>query len=237
MPRWTYAERYSVFVGEERSKGDVVAFNQRHKLLTVFGTAFNGVETWSFGVRFIQTGDPETVTQAQVDACATPTVTFWNTSNIFMPSSHALTGIKLAPIGTDGKYPPGEIAYIHDITPDAGPSSTNQHPAQCTQVVTFLAEGQPRGRASRGRIYLPCPNAAVSSANGTNSLGSALATATATWLSALNDVADLGQAAIMSSLGTGIAAPITQCRGDDLPDTQRRRRRQLTSTTTTVNLT
>ena len=214
-----------------------MAFNQRHKLLTVFGTSFNGVETWSFGVRFIQTGDPETVSQTQVDDCAASTVTLWNTAGIYMPSSHALTGLKLAPIGTDGKYPPGEIAYIHDITPDAGPSSTPQHPAQCTQVATFLAAGQPRGRASRGRIYLPCPNAAVSSSAGTNGLGSAIATAVATWLSALNDVADLGQAAIMSSLGSGVAAPITSVRGDDLPDTQRRRRRQLTSTTTTVDLT
>lgn len=214
-----------------------MAYNTRHKLLSVFGTAFSGVETWSFGVRFSPTTGIDAVSQAQVDACVSATTTLWNTSGIYMPSSHALTGIKLAPIGTDGHYPPGEIAYIADITPDAGPSSTPQHPAQCTQVVTFLAEGQPRGRASRGRIYLPCPNAAVSSSNGTNSLGSALATAVATWLSALNDVADLGQACIMSSLGSGVTAPITQTRGDDLPDTQRRRRRQLTSTTTTVDLT
>jgi hypothetical protein len=213
-----------------------VAFNDRHKLLTVFGTAFNGLETWSFGVRFATVTGIPAVSQAQVDACAAPTVTLWNTANIFMPSSHALTGIKLAPIGTDGKYPPGEIAFIHDITPDQGPSNTNQHPAQCTQVATFLAEGQPRGRASRGRIYLPCPNAAVSSSTGQNGLGSAIATAVATWIGALNDVADLGQAAIMSSLGAGITAPITQVRGDDLPDTQRRRRRQLTSLTTTVDV-
>lgn len=214
-----------------------MAFNDRHKLLTVFGTAFNGVETWSFGVRFATVTGIPAVSQAQVNACVTPTTTLWNTGGIFMPSSHSLTGIKLAPIGTDGKYPPGEIAYIADITPDGGPATTPQHPAQCTQVVTFLAEGQPRGRASRGRIYLPCPNAAVSSSNGTNSLGGALATAVAVWLSALNDVADLGQAAIMSSLGAGITAPITQTRGDDIPDTQRRRRRQLTSLKTTVDLT
>lgn len=213
-----------------------MVFNARHKLLTVFGTAFNGVETWSFGVRFSTVTGIEPVSQAQVDACVAPTVTLWNTPALFMPSSHALTGVKLAPIGVDGKYPPGEIAYIADITPDQGPTNTNQHPAQCTQVVTFLAEGQPRGRASRGRIYLPCPNAAVSSSDGTNGLGSALANAVATWLGALNDVADLGQAAIMSSLGSGITAPITQTRGDNLPDTQRRRRRQLTSLTTTVNV-
>lgn len=214
-----------------------MAFNARHKLLTVFGTAYGGVETWSFGVRFSTVTGIDAVSQTQVDACASATTTFWNTAGIYMPQSHSLTGLKLAPVGTDGKYPPGEIAYIHDYTPDPGPTNTNLHPAQCTQVVTFLAEGQPRGRASRGRIYMPCPAAAINGADGTNGLGSALATAAATWLSALNDVADLGQAAIMSSLGSGITAPITQTRGDNLPDTQRRRRRQLVSTSTTVDLT
>lgn len=214
-----------------------MAYNQRHKLLTVFGTCYNGVETWSFGVRFSPVTGIDAVSQAQVNACVTPTQTFWNTAAIFMPSSHSLTGIKLAPIGTDGKYPDGEIAFIADITPDPGPTNTNLHPAQCTQVVTFLAAGQPRGRASRGRIYMPCPAAAVSSGTGENGLGGPLATAAATWLSALNDVANLGQAAIMSELGAGITAPITSCRGDNLPDTQRRRRRQLVSATTTVALT
>lgn len=212
-----------------------MGFTAPHKLLTVGGTAYGGLETWSFGVRFFEpiSTDP---TQAMVDNCEAPTETFWNTAAIFMPASHALTFCKLAPIGIDGKYPAGKIAYIGAITPDPGPSNTNIHPAQCAQVVTFLASAQPRGRGSRGRIYLPCPAAAVSAANGTNSLGSALALAAATWLQALNAIAGMGTASIASNLGLGITNPITACRGDDLPDTQRRRRRQLTSTTTTHNV-
>lgn len=204
-------------------------FTGAHKLLTVFGTSFSSEETWSFGVRFFGTGS--TVTQALADACEAATVTFWNDGTIFMPSSHALTGVKLAPIGTDGKYPPGEIAYIGEITPDSGPSSTNIHPAQCTQVVTFLSDLIPRGRGSRGRIYLPCPGAAVSPTSGENGLAAALALATATWLTALNAVSGLGIASIMSELGSGITSPIADVRADNLPDTQRRRRRQLVSAT------
>jgi hypothetical protein len=210
-----------------------MGFTAEHNLLTVFGTAFNNVETWSFGVRFYQTvhQDPD---QTMADACRSATQTFWNTAGIFMPSSHALTGVKVAPIGTDGKYPPGKIAYVGAITPDAGPTSTNQHPAQSTQVVTFLSALIPRGRGSHGRIYLPCPNAAISSSDGTNGLASALATATRTWLVAMNGVTGLGVASIMSSLGSGATSPIATVRADSLPDTQRRRRRQLTSTTSSV---
>ena len=205
-----------------------MVFTEEHNLLTVFGTSYSGTETWSFGVRFQATvhTDP---TQAMADACKAATITFWNTAGIFMPISHSLTGVKVAPIGTDGKYPPGKIAYIGAITPDTGPTSTNLHPAQCTQVVTLLSSLIPRGRGSHGRIYLPCPAAAISSADGTNSLASALATATATWLSAMNDVSGLGLAAIMSSVGSGITGVVDSVRADSLPDTQRRRRRQLTS--------
>lgn len=210
-------------------------YTNAHNLLTVFGTSYNGVETWSFGVRFGMgtIADPD---QTMADACRTATQTFWNTAGIYMPSSHALTGVKVAPIGTDGKYPSGKIAYVGVISPDAGPSNTNIHPAQCTQVITFLSSFQPRGRASHGRIYLPCPAAAVSASDGTNGLASALANAAATWLTAMNAVSGLGTAAIMSDLGGGTTMEITDVRADSLPDTQRRRRRQLTSTRTTVAL-
>jgi hypothetical protein len=210
-----------------------MSFDFEHNLLTVFGTSFGGSETWSFGVRFFQIShvDPD---QTMADACRTATQTFWNTAGIFMPASHSLTGVKVAPIGTDGKYPAGKVSYIGTITPDTGPSSTNLHPAQCTQVVTFLSSVQPRGRASHGRIYLPCPAAAISSSDGTNSLASALATATRTWIVAMNAITGLGTASIMSNLGSGITVPITSVRADSLPDTQRRRRRQLTSPTSSV---
>lgn len=209
-----------------------MAYTAAHQLLTVFGTSFGGVETWSFGVRFAQAGS--TVTQALADACRAPTSTLWSTAGIFMPNSHTLTGVKLAPIGTDGKYVPGQIAYIGSITPTAGPSSSNIHPAQCTQVVTFLSTLIPRGRGSRGRIYLPCPGAAISNSTGQNGLASALATAVRTWLVALNAISGMGVASIMSDLGTGATSPIGTVRADNLPDTQRRRRRQLLSTTSSV---
>jgi hypothetical protein len=210
-----------------------MSFTAEHNLLTVFGTSYTSFETWSFGVRFfnITHTDPD---QTMADACKAATVTLWNTAGIYMPSSHALTGVKVAPIGADGKYPSGKIAYVGTITPDSGPSSTPLHPAQCAQVVTFLSDVQPRGRASHGRIYLPCPAAAISGSDGTNGLASALATAVRTWIVAMNAVSGLGTASIMSNIGSGVTVPIDTVRADNLPDTQRRRRRQLVSTTSSV---
>lgn len=211
-----------------------MTFADEHQLVTVFGTAFGGLETWSFGVRF--GGSGSTVTQALADALVAPTVTLWNDPTLFMPNSHSLTGVKVAPIGIDGKYPPGQIAYIGTIAPDTGPTSTNLHPAQVATVVTFLSTPTPRGRASRGRIYLPPAASTVNPTTGQNGMAASLAAAVRTWLNALNGLAVLGNASIMSELGTGLSTPITHVRADSLYDTQRRRRRQLTSPTTTVAL-
>lgn len=209
-----------------------MVYTDPHQLLTVFGTAFSGAETWSFGVRFAQAGS--TVSQTIADNCRAATSTLWTTAGLFMPSSHTLLGVKLAPIGVDGKYPSGQIAYIGSITPTVGPSNTNIHPAQCAQVVTFLSSLIPRGRGSHGRIYMPLAGAAVSNTTGQNGLASALANAVRTWLVAIDGVTGMGVPSIMSNLGTGLTSPIATVRADNLPDTQRRRRRQLTSTTVSV---
>lgn len=213
-----------------------MVFTDPHKLLTVFGTAFAGAETWSFGVRCLQL-TPTPVTQALVNLCVTSTVALWNDADIYMPSSHSLTGVKLAPIDVNGNYPPGEISYTADIVADPGPSNTNLHPAQCTQVATFLSDLVPRGRGSHGRIYLPCPAAAISSGTGGNSLSAPIAETVATWISALNAIPSLGIVSIMSNLGSGQSSPVATVRVDDLPDTQRRRRRQLVGTQSTETVT
>lgn len=206
----------------------LVAYTSRHKLLTVFGTSWGGVETWSFGMRFLPTSGNEAVTQAQANACATPVSTFWSTSSAGMPGSYALTGVKLAPIGTDGKYPPGEIPYISAIGPTNGPGATPLHVPQASTVVTFLASLTPRGRGSRGRVYLP-PYATAMAANGTmgTSVPGLLLAAFRTMVLSLNAVSNLGTLVIMSDLGTGITSNVTSLRCDNVYDTQRRRRRQI----------
>ena len=212
-----------------------MTFTNQHHLLTVFGSAF-GVETWSFGVRFYQTTFVP-VTQAMADACKTPVLTWWNTTGLFMPSSHILQGVKVADIDVDGHYPPLSSAKIGDITDTQGGTSTNNHPAQCAMVATLISSIIPRGRGSKGRIYVPHPSVAISNSGGKNGMQTAMAAAVATLLTSLNAVSGLGIASVMSNIGTGLTSPIGSVRCDNIPDVQRRRARQLVGDRATSTVT
>jgi len=215
-------------------------FAGRHKLMTVFGTSF-GVETWQFGIRIAPgAGDQATVSQAQVDALKAPVLAWFTDANAGFPNTTMLQGVKLAPIGVDGHYPGGEVAYIGDITDTTGPINTNIHPAQCAMVMTLVSSALPRGRGSLGRCYLPCPALSIAS-NGT--VGGYTSTAVVsfrTLLNAINAVVDLGTAAIFAREGlkNGVVqpaffTPVGFCRMDNVVDTQRRRRRSIVGTRST----
>lgn len=211
-----------------------------HKLMTVFGTTF-GVETWQFGIRIAPGGgDQEDVSQAQADALKAPVLAWFTDANAGFPTTTLLQGVKLAPIGIDGRYPPGKIAYTGDIVDTAGPININIHPAQCAMVMTLMSSGIPRGRGALGRCYLPAPALSIA-ANGT--VGGYTATAVVsfrTLLNAINAVPDLGTAAIYAREGlkNGVVLPkfyttVGSCRMDNVMDTQRRRRRGIVGTRST----
>lgn len=214
-------------------------FDGRHKLLTVYGTAF-GSETWSFGLRIAQGSDPQTVSQAQADACKAPVLAWWNDANSGFSQYHILQGVKLAPVGVDGKYPAGEIAYIGDITDTGGTLNTNVHPAQCAMVVTLVSAALPRGRGSLGRCYIPAPCLSISSTGNVGSYPTTAVVAFRTLLNALNAVTDLGTVSIFSREGIKNGAvqepfhtSVGFVRMDNVLDTQRRRRRSIVGTRTT----
>lgn len=194
-----------------------------HKLLTIGGTAYASTEEWQFGMRII----PETVgvgvSQAQVDALATPISTFWNTAAIFMPTTHSLTFCKLAPIGIDGHYPAGEIAYEHVFTSDPGPGGGPIFPAQVALAVS-LRTAAPRGRGHAGRFYLPGPASAMGS-DGRHSAGipTAINAAVRTLVLAINAAADVGTVAVITSLGSGTSRVVTDIRTGQRADVIRRR--------------
>ena len=194
-----------------------------HKLLTIGGTSYASTEEWQFGMRII----PETVgvgpSQAQIDALATPITTFWNSASIFMPTTHSLTFAKLAPIGINGHYPDGEIAYEHVFTSDPGPGGGPIYPAAVALVVGLMTAA-PRGRGHAGRFYLPGPASAMTSA-GLHSSGipTAVNAAVRTLINAINGAADVGTVGVITSLGSGTSRAVTAVRCGERPDIQRRR--------------
>jgi len=203
-----------------------MTFPITHKLLTIGGTAYSSTEEWQFGMRII----PETVgqgpSQAQVDALATPISTFWNTAGMFMPTTHSLTFAKLAPIGQDGHYPPGEIAFEHVFTADPGPGGGPVFPAAVALAVSLMTS-VPRGRGHAGRFYLPGPASAMTP-DGRHSTGipAAVNAAVRTLILAINSAADVGTVGVITSLGSGTSRTVVRVRTGQRPDIIRRRSRQ-----------
>lgn len=215
-----------------------MTFPNRHWLFTAFGTSWGGVEEFSFGFRINNTDPP---VQADVDALVSATQTFWNTAGMGIDSQHSLIGIKLAPIGTNGLYPPGEDAVEALITPDPGPGAGGNHWApQCTMCVTTTT-AVPRGLAAMGRFYLPSMTGAISAAGRAPSgLNTSIASATQTWFNAIN-TATLGAISVFSKGNAatpgGAVHSVTGVRVGDVIDTQRRRRRQLVESYATATVT
>jgi hypothetical protein len=182
-------------------------------------------ETGQFGLRFINSGTPA---QADVDAVAGTISAWWTASSAAVPGGYQLTFLRLAHIGTDGRYIPGSIAYDHIYAPVvAGGGGTGiNFPPQCSFCVSLRSD-LPRGIAHAGRIYTP-PLALSLAANlkwPTANVNSAIATLGAT-LSALSGGV-LGTLAIYSK-GTpavpgGARTLVTHINADTRPDVQRRR--------------
>jgi len=206
----------------------------RHRLLTVFGDSWGAVEEFSFGVRLIGVTAP---VQADVDAVVAATQTFWNTAGMSIDSQHRLLGVKLAPIGTDGLYPPGEDAVEALITPDAGPGASGNHWPPQSAICVTTTTAVPRGHAAMGRFYLPSMTGAIAaSGRQPAGLNTAVAAAAATWLSAIQ-ATSAGNPVVLSKVGIGANHEITGVRVGDVIDTQRRRRRQLVESYATAALT
>jgi len=207
-----------------------MAFPIRHKLLTMVGTLYTASEDFSMSMRIIPPIGSLTVSQAQVDAISVFTSTWFSATNTQIPSLHALTYIKLAPIGTDGLYPPGEDAVEH-VYPGAGIAgsgvTTQTWPPQCTLAVS-LTTAATRGLGHIGRFYTP-PLASLlgTDARLPSSVVSNLLGTTRTLLLAINGAADVGTVGVVTKAHSGTSRVVTGLSGGRVVDTQRRRRRSI----------
>lgn len=210
-----------------RSEGSLstMAYAAKHKLVTFYGTSWtDDSEEWQFSMRF--GGGDATVTQTHADDVYTLAAAFAADTDLSMKSVHKFVGVKVAPIATTGLYPPGEIAYYKEGSPVAGyGTGGDPWPGQCTVCIT-LRTVIPRGRASRGRFYLPGLQGTISSyGKFPSGRPAAVAGACAAFIGDLNGVSGLGVAQVMSK--TGEYSVVTDVECGDVVDTQRRRRRQL----------
>ena len=205
-----------------------MTYTVRHKLLTLYGSGVNTpAEAWQCSVRLLPAGTTA-VSQAQADACRAAAVTMFGTAFVSMKSTHNFIGCKLAPIGIDGLYPRGEIAYDSVGTPVVGAGSAGDPLPWQTAYAVSLDTAVPRGRAHEGRMFLPVLQGTIGT-DGLLTTGRVdqVLGGVRTFLLALNAITDLGQVAIFSQIGTGTTNVVTGLRGGRVFDTQRSRRRQL----------
>jgi hypothetical protein len=137
-----------------------MAYDVNHTLVTFRGSNFTGTEQWSFGMRFFGSGTP---TQTMADNAAAAGKTWITTASSGYAAMTKLDAVKVAPIGTDGKYRPGLVATESFPTSATGAYATATiHPPQIALAMT-LQSSQPRGPVHQTHLYLPGPAFAFAS--------------------------------------------------------------------------
>lgn len=193
-------------------------------------------EEWQTGFRLVS--DDYANAQEQIDRAAEYTsdiqpavLDWWDAVAPALSGAAHFDFLKVNAIGPDGRYlspttnatfwPPDEPNHVGMGAP---------FPFQVSLVMS-LETAFVRGRAARGRMYLPIANSSIDPGTGqiTTSAPETLATATAALFTDIDDNPGLDLAntrvAIVSSLGP--FNDVTAVKAGKVPDTQRRRRASL----------
>lgn len=194
--------------------------------LVGIGSLFGHTEDFTFSMSLV-TGPtaappPAEVPQAIIDAFTA----LWGSVAI---SQYArLQTIKLNQIGTNGRYT-GDSTVLYDFDGDGLPGvGTTSVPAQLAYCVSLYTD-KPRGRAARGRFYLPLPTSPVD-ATGTLTLGNVQqwAAGVDAFLEAVSTGVPGHALGVVSDVGTGAENYVTQVKYGRVIDTIRSRREGLT---------
>lgn len=198
-------------------------YPEPHVKVSFIGDLVGTPETWSFGLRFRASATPG-VTSAE--NLFTLTAAMLTDNTVLMQQGHRLTSVKIALIEPDGRYPEGVEAVEYIAPTPVNGTAQGGHPPQCSVAVTTLTAVR-RGRASKGRFYLPTTARDVN-VSGTLNTSDALnmATTVAAWVDAITDEM-AAPAAVFSNIGVGVVRNIVAVGVGEVVDTQRRRRRQL----------
>lgn len=210
-----------------------------HYLLQ-FGGDLRG-DIWSCGIRFskpslpfdvLDAGEQETL----ADDMAGDIVTWMNAAGSGWSSASKLRYVKFNRITALGRYQDTGATHqkTYDTAPFPGSPVGSDLPNQVAMVVSWVTAAQ-RGRASKGRIFVPVPGITIIGALGTfASTGSSsvesAATAAAAFLNNLNNQPGIDVPGIQASVVSrvdGTSRPITAVRVGSVPDTMRSRRNAL----------
>lgn len=215
--------------------------------VTISGDCFSGGEIWSTGFFIGSTsadaGDPAGSAQDIAEYWST----FWTTANSVISIYYRTLEVKVAQLGTDGKTDLASIDYYTLPTPVTGGGGGSAQPPQTSLVATLTSDVQ-RGLGSKGRMYLPGINSAVTNTGKvTATTPTNVSLNLKTMFDAINADADIPGSVILASHGHKLTTVpggdvtyiepvntlVTGLRIGDVYDTQRRRRNGLSEVYTT----
>lgn len=200
-------------------------FKRPHVMLTFFGKAWTEKETWQFGLRLDQ---PEPPLDAAMVLIRDAYKTYHAALGTGISYGCRYFGVKVAKIGTDGKYVPGSSAkeYLLAASERGGNSASFMGLPQAALAIT-LNTSLIRGKGSVGRYFLPAMALSVMEDGLISTTAAEAARATSiTFLNAVNAQAP-GRLAVFGQTGEGTVQPVTGIRVGRKVDTQRRRARSI----------
>lgn len=203
--------------------------------VTLSGTMFSGAEQWSTGFYFGEEGaDAADGSEAMAAAILAAWKTFFQHANSLVNSNYITTQCKVAKIDANGHTVLDKVFYSMASPTFAGATGVSPLPPQCALVVTLLSD-RPRGKASKGRMYLPGFSGALGGNGRVQGIHQGqIADNLKTFFDALTGHIDIPNELILAAKGTGPTPALTAqndyvetIRVGDVVDTQRRRRNGL----------
>lgn len=126
----------------------------RFTRVTISGTSFGGAEEWSTGFNVGEVDADATMpTQAQANAYRDLWRTFFTHHDAYISNRWESTLVKVSSIGVDGKSNAADTIFADFPVPAVG-ATADSFPPQVSLVASLLGV-DPRGVASKGRMYLP----------------------------------------------------------------------------------
>jgi len=203
-----------------------------------------GEDIFSFGLR--ASGDTgfdavDALAELDVPGIAAIFGTYFEAAGTKIETVGHLYKVKVAALGTDGKYLTDSIEAEPEPGGSNGSVSAVRYPNQVALAVSLRTVTN-IGRATKGRFYLPVPGHNVQT-DGKIIPAEVVATAATskTFLDALNtklaaDITQTIRLQIMSDIGSGVSRVVTSVRVGDVIDTIRSRRNALTETYSSATL-
>lgn len=204
--------------------------------ITWGGSLYQNADIWSNGVHALApTGsEDDFASKAALAALvATPVLSDWMSSAQSLISSNAvLEWVKVAIIGTDGKYLEDSVTV--DIGPVNGSYTASNIPPQISTVISLTTDAN-RGLAHIGRIYPPLTGFIGTNGYIDASYTANMASQAALLIQGLNNATNQAfglssDIVIASKVGAGVSRIVSGVRVGNVLDTQRSRRNAFTET-------